>query len=271
MLYVIGNPIKHSYSPIIHNSWIAKYGIKTKYNKLLVKESEIGGIIEDIRRRKIIGINVTLPYKETILSYLDTLHESARKSGAVNTIYRNGLNKVEGANTDGIGFCSYLEKDLSFDFYGKDILILGAGGSAKGIISELVKREVSQITIMNRTIQSAEKILEIYKKCNTRIIAKKWDTEKVDNKVKLVVNTTSFGMKEGEQINLNTTGLSRSTIFCDIIYNPPETLLLRTLRSKGFTAVNGLGMLIRQAAASFKFWFNIEPNPNDIRKVEKKN
>ena len=269
MLYVIGNPIKHSFSPMIHNYWMKKYGIKLKYEQMLVRKQELRKVINEVRDDNILGFNVTLPHKVEIIPYLDSLHDTARKSGAVNTVYKNRKKKIEGANTDGVGFCSYLEKDKRFNFYEKSILILGAGGSAKGIISEMVDRKISRINVMNRTEKKAEEIASQYKNHPTKVIAEKWNINKPLENVDLIVNTTSFGMEANEYIKLNTQNLKQSAIIIDIIYNPRQTMFLRDQRNRGFTVYNGIGMLIRQAAASFKFWFNIELNRNDIIEIEK--
>ena len=270
MLYVIGNPIKHSYSPIIHNYWMAKYGIKLKYEQLLVRRGELEKVVNEVRHNNILGLNVTLPYKVEIIPYLDSLHETARESGAVNTVYKNKQKKIEGANTDGIGFCSYLEKDKQFNFNGKSILVLGAGGSAKGIISEMVKRKTLKINVMNRTEKKAVEIAEYLKKQTTQVIAEKWNTNKPFKNIDLIINTTSYGMRKNEHIKLNTQQLKQSTIFIDIIYNPRQTMFLKDQGNKGFRVYNGIGMLVRQAAASFNFWFNIELNINDIIEIEKR-
>ena len=270
MLYVIGNPIRHSFSPTIHNYWMNKYGIKNKYEQLLVRKEELEKVINEVRQNSILGLNVTLPYKVQIIPYLDSLHITARESGAVNTVYKNKQQKIEGANTDGIGLCSFLEKDKLFNFNGKSILVLGAGGSAKGIISEMVKKRTSKIKVMNRTAKNAFEIAEYYKNRSTEIIAEEWNTSKPFKNIDLIINTTSFGMGKNEHIKLNTHKLKKTTIVVDIIYNPKQTLFLKEQRDKGLTVYNGIGMLIRQAAASFNFWFNIELSKNDITEIEKR-
>tara|TARA_B100000989_G_scaffold270241_1_gene226217 strand:- start:421 stop:1239 length:819 start_codon:yes stop_codon:yes gene_type:complete len=270
MLYVIGNPIKHSFSPMIHNYWMMKYGIRLKYEQLLVRKADLERVVNEVRHNKVLGLNVTLPYKVQIIPYLDSLHETARESGAVNTVYKNKQKKIEGANTDGMGFCSYLEKDKSFNFNGKSILVLGAGGSARGIISEMVKRKTLKINVMNRTEKKAFEIVEFYKNQPTQIIAEKWNTDKPFENIDLIINTTSFGMGKNEHIKLNTQKLKQPTIVIDIIYNPRQTMFLEDQREKGFDVYNGIGMLVRQAAASFNFWFNIELNKNDITEIKKR-
>ena len=255
---------------MIHNYWMMKYGIKQKYEILLVKKEELGKIVNEVRHNNVLGLNVTLPHKVQIIPYLDTLHETARESGAVNTVYKNKHKKIEGANTDGIGFCSYLEQDECFNFKGKSILVLGAGGSAKGIISEMMKRKPLKIKVMNRTEKKSLEIAEYYKNQPTQVIAEKWNTNKPFENIDLIINTTSFGMEKTEHIKLNTQKLEQPTIVIDIIYNPRQTMFMKDQRNKGFTVYNGIGMLIRQAAASFNFWFNIELNKDDIAEIKRR-
>ncbi len=139
-LYVIGKPIKHSLSPIIHNFWIDRYNLKTKYEKKEIAKSQLATIIKQIKKKEIKGINVTLPYKREILPLIDNMSNSAKDCDAVNTVFLK-KNKIYGDNTDGKGFVKSCEKNLKFNFGGTKIFLVGAGGSSYGIISELIKKK----------------------------------------------------------------------------------------------------------------------------------
>ena len=267
-LLVIGNPIKHSKSPMIHNHWIKKYKIKGIYEKLEIEEKKLQTVIKKLKTDEIKGFNVTLPYKEKIITFLDKLHTSAKASRAVNTIFLDKDKKVVGANTDGLGFVSYLTKDLNLKLNGKNFYILGAGGSSLGIISELVKYDISSITIVNRTREKAEIIAEKFKTSNIPIHVNDWKLLKPSNTIDIIVNTSSFGMKNNEVLSINSTNLKKQTLILDIIYSPKETQFLKQLRKENFKTYNGIGMLIRQAAESFNFWFNISLKKEDIESVK---
>ena len=151
-LFVIGKPINHSLSPVIHNFWIKKYQIGLKYRKMEVDKESLPSLIEKVRKKEITGLNVTLPYKKDIIKYVDKISDTAKDIGAINTIFLK-KNKVYGENTDGIGFTNALEKQAKFNFNDKSIYVLGAGGASYGIISELIRKKVQTIYVANRTKQ----------------------------------------------------------------------------------------------------------------------
>ena len=161
-LFVIGKPIKHSLSPVIHNFWINKYKLGLEYKKLEVEKYLLPSIIENVRKKKIIGLNITLPYKRDIIPYIDEISHTAKDIGAINTVFLKG-NKVYGENTDGIGFAKALEKKKKFNFFNKSIYILGAGGASYGIISQLIERKVQTIYVANRTKQKTIQLLDYFK------------------------------------------------------------------------------------------------------------
>ena len=269
-LFVIGKPIKHSLSPLIHNYWINKYELGLEYKKMEVERESLPSLIENVRDKKITGLNITLPYKKDIISYVDEVSHSAKDIGAINTVFLRG-NKVYGENTDGIGFTRALEKKTKFNFSNKSIYILGAGGASYGIISELIGKNVEKIYVTNRTKQKTIQLIKHFKTKNKEIKLEfvEWKDLAPNSDVDLIINTTSFGMKDNECIKINMNNLRDTLIFVDIIYSPKETELLKLFKKEGFVCMNGLNMLIDQAAVSFELWFNISLNNKDIEEVKK--
>ena len=269
-LFVIGKPIKHSLSPLIHNYWINKYHLGLEYKKMEVEEDLLPSLIENVRKGKITGLNITLPYKKDIISYIDEISHTAKDIGAINTVFFK-RNKVYGENTDGVGFTRALEKEAKFNFSNKSIYVIGAGGASYGIISELIKKKVQKIYVTNRTKQKTTELLSFFTSRNKDINFEfiDWQDLSPGSDVDLIINTTSFGMKENECLEIDTNNLKDRLIFVDIIYSPKETELLKLFKKEGFFCMNGLSMLIEQAAVSFELWFNISLNNKDIEEVKK--
>ena len=192
-LFVIGKPIKHSLSPTIHNFWINKYKLGIKYKKLEIEKNLLPSLIENIREGKIIGLNITLPYKQDIVKYIDEISHTAKDIGAINTVFLKD-NKVYGENTDGIGFARALEKKKQFNFFNKSIYILGAGGASYGIISQLIKRKVQTIYVANRTKQKTLQLLNHFKGKSkyTKLKLVDWENLVPASDVDLIINTTSL-------------------------------------------------------------------------------
>ncbi len=269
-LYVIGKPIKHSLSPIIHNFWINKYKLSLEYKKMEVEKDFLPSLIKDVRNGKVTGLNITIPYKRDIIKFIDEISNTAKDIGAINTVFLK-RDKVYGDNTDGIGFTRALEKKKNFNFFNKSIYVLGAGGASHGIISELIKKKVKTIYVANRTKQKTIKLLNFFKNKNNNVDLKfvDWENLVPNSDVDLIINTTSFGMNENEALKIDTRNLKTTLILVDIIYNPRETKLIKLFRKEGFFCMNGLCMLIEQAAVSFELWFNISLNNKDIEEVKK--
>ena len=274
-LYVVGNPVEHSKSPIIHNYWLKKYDQNYQYDRLqlslddkILAQQKID-LIRKIRVGEIKGINITVPFKAKFRDVLDEVDESAQLAKAVNTIYKKG-EKIIGTNTDGIGFCTSLKEDFNF-VVPSTIGILGAGGAAFGILSELIKYEPYSVEIWNRTISNAKKLVNNFKFSG---ISKKtnWNindlSQGVHSCIGLFINTSYLGMKEDHKLSDHFLGLmSRQGFVYDINYNQEFTIFNRMADNRGIDPqknVNGKYMLIRQAAESFKKWFNINLNKGDI-------
>ena len=251
---VIGNPIEHSLSPTLHNYWIKSNSINAIYKKRKLDESELGKLILQIKQKKVDGVNVTVPFKKTIIHFLDELSPEAKNTQSVNTIYLKN-NKVIGHNTDIIGFETSINKS-KYNVSNKEVLILGAGGVVPSIIFALKKMKVSKIKISNRTIEKAENIKKLFK--DIEIV--KWG--EISN-FDMIINATSIGLKKDDYINLNFSLISKKCFFYDVIYNPTETNFLKTGKKMGNITLNGKLMFIHQALSAFNIWHGIEPDVNE--------
>jgi shikimate dehydrogenase len=251
---VVGNPIDHSMSPKLHNYWIKKYKIDAIYEKKLLKNNDIEDLIFNIREEKIHGINVTVPFKKMVIPFLDELSEEAKISQSVNTIYKKD-NKIIGDNTDIEGFKLSLEKTEQ-ETKNKIVLILGAGGVVPSIIIALKKMNVKKIYLSNRTELKAIEL----KKNFPEIELIKWgETPDFD----IIINATSIGLKEKDEININYQKVSKNKFFYDVIYNPPETNFLKSAKKHYGTTKNGRMMFIYQAQKAFFIWHKIIPEINN--------
>jgi len=274
-LYVVGNPVEHSKSPEIHNHWLKKYNLDYQYERLKLSldekifvEQKLD-LIKKVRKGEIKGVNITVPFKKKFIDALDEIDESAKLAQAVNTIYKEGK-KIIGTNTDGIGFCTSLKEDFNF-VVPATIGILGSGGAAFGILSELIKYEPYSIEIWNRTISNAKKLVDnfkfsgISKKINWKINDL---SQGVHSCIGLFINTSYLGMKVNHKIDNDFLHLmSKQSFVYDINYNQEFTIFNQMADYRGIDPqknVNGKYMLIRQAAGSFKKWFNINLNKDDI-------
>ena len=249
---VIGNPIDHSLSPKLQNWWLKENNIDAKYDKIKLEDHEIKNFIQTIKEQKIAGCNVTVPFKKTVIPFLDKLSSEAEHTQSVNTItFDNG--HLVGHNTDIAGFDSAIRK-LNFSVNGKKVLILGAGGVVPSIIFALQNMNVQEITISNRTIEKAENLKVLFN--NIKIL--EWGNL---TDFHMVINATSLGLNN-EKINLNFLSSGNDRLFYDVIYNPQETQFLKMGKQLGYKTENGKTMFIYQALEAFKLWHKIEPKVN---------
>ena len=249
---VIGNPINHSLSPKLQNYWLKENNINAVYDKIKLEENEIKNFIQDIKNQKINGCNVTVPFKKTIIPFLDKLSLEAKLTQSVNTIIFDKGNLV-GHNTDIAGFGKAI-KNIDFMMKGKKILILGAGGVVSSLIFALEKMDVLNITISNRTLQKAENLKNLFKTVNVL----EWG---VLPEFDVIINATSLGLNN-EKINLDFSNVGKNKLFYDVIYNPIETNFLKEGKKLGNISENGKLMFIYQAYEAFKLWHGIEPEIN---------
>ena len=251
---VIGNPIEHSLSPTLHNYWIKNNGIDAIYEKQKLNESELEQIIENIKKEKINGVNVTVPFKKTIIPFLDELSIEAKKTQSVNTIYLKN-NKVIGHNTDIIGFETSIVKS-KYNISNKEVLILGAGGVVPSIILAFNKMQTIKIKVSNRTKEKAERLKENFK--NIELI--EWgEVPRFD----MIINATSIGLKKEDNIKLDFSLISGNKFFYDVIYNPSETNFLKVGKKLGNKTLNGKLMFIYQGLAAFNIWHGLKPDVDE--------
>ena len=249
---VIGNPIDHSLSPKLQNWWLKENNIDATYDKIKLEVHEIKNFIQEIKEQKIAGCNVTVPFKKTVIPFLDKLSPEAEQTQSVNTItFDNG--DLVGHNTDIAGFDSAIKK-LNFSVKGKKVLILGAGGVVPSIIFALQNMNVQEITISNRTKEKAENLKVLFN--NIKIL--EWGNL---TDFHMVINATSLGLNN-EKINLNFSSSGNDRLFYDVIYNPHETQFLKMGKQLGYKTENGKTMFVYQALEAFKLWHKIEPKVN---------
>ncbi len=251
---VIGNPITHSLSPKLHNYWIKQNNIDAIYDKKKLNEDELYNLILDVKDRNISGINVTVPFKNSVIPLLDELSDESNKTQSVNTIYLKDKRTI-GHNTDIEGFENAIKK-INFDFKNKKIFILGAGGVVPSIIYASMKMNSSEIFVSNRTSEKAEKVKNIFN--NIKLV--NWgDVPDFD----VIINATSLGLNQEDKINLDLTQIGKNKLFYDVIYNPTETNFLKKAKKLGNKCENGKLMFIYQAFSAFKLWHGIEPSINN--------
>lgn len=264
---VVANPIKHSISPFIHNSAFEATNTNGVYLAWEVEATDLAETVANIRRYQMFGINLSMPYKEQVIPYLDQLSEEARLIGAVNTVV-NREGTLIGYNTDGKGFFKSLP---SFKISGKRMVLLGAGGAAKAILTQAILDGVSQISVFVRSA-SLEKTRPYLKKLQIETGFKVdlfalEDSQKLQDSITqadLLVNATSVGMDGTSQPIPTGIVLPKQLLVADVIYQPFETPFLKWARSQGNLAVNGLGMLLYQAAEAFQLWTGKEMPTDEI-------
>ena len=245
--FVIGNPISHSLSPELHNFWLKKNNIDAIYEKVKLEENELKGFIDKLRNEEIHGINVTVPFKNKVIKYIDKFSLEVETTDSVNTIYKSG-NDIIGHNTDVAGFELGL-RHSKINVLHKSIFILGAGGVVPSIIYSLLSMGCKKIFLSNRTFAKAEKL----KKKFDEIEILKWgEIPDFD----IVINATSVGLL-GDSLDLNLKVADK--IFYDVIYNPKETKFLKKAKENGNKIENGQLMFIYQANQSFSIWNNVIP------------
>ena len=249
---VIGNPISHSLSPKLHNYWLKQKNINAVYDKIKLEENEINEFIQDIKKQKIAGCNVTVPFKKKVIPFLDKLSIQAERTQSVNTIIFEKGNLI-GHNTDIVGFDKAI-KSLNFSMKDKKILILGAGGVVPSIVFAMKEMGVSEIIVSNRTRQKAENLKMLFKKLNILEWGNLTDFD-------VVINATSLGLNN-EKINLDFSKVGKNKLFYDVIYNPAETNFLKKGKQLGNVTENGSKMFIYQAVEAFKLWHGVEPEVN---------
>ena len=252
---VIGNPIQHSFSPKLHSYWFKKNNIEAVYEKKELEENDIERIISEVRNDKINGINVTVPFKKSIIPFLDLLTPLADEAQSVNTIYKD-KDKIVGHNTDVGGFELSLKR-INYEVKNKKIFILGSGGVVPSIIIALQKMKAFQIILSNRTKEKAE---DLKKKLNKNLEILEWG--KIPD-FDMIINATSLGLKKNEEIKLDHSKIGPNKLFFDVIYNPNKTKFLLNAKQNGHQVENGKMMFIYQAHQAFAIWHKVLPEINN--------
>ncbi len=256
---VIGNPIKHSLSPQLHQYWFGKNKINAEYKKLKIDQKQIKKILDKIRKKQIEGINVTIPFKNSVIKYLDILEGDAKKTSSVNTIYLRKQNLI-GDNTDVYGFAFGILKKIKSKI--KAAGIIGAGGVTSSIILALIKKGVKKIYITNRTFSK----LKVFKKKFRGIIFPvRWNEHlKVFREVQILINVSSLGMQGQKDLKFDFSTFNKKINVVDIVYNPENTKFLRDARRYGHKAFSGLDMFVYQAQKAFYIWNKKKPKVTNV-------
>lgn len=252
---VIGWPVKHSKSPLIHNHWCVKYGVDAAYLPLPVPPESLPTVIPALPHMGCVGVNLTIPHKELVLAQVQQLDSFAQRIGAVNTlVIKDGA--LLGYNTDAYGFWQNLESSVNGIKRGA-AFVVGAGGAARAVVAALDDAGFAPIYIMNRTREKAEALRSI----SAQVKAVGWSTNPAElASCSLLVNTTSLGMQGQPPLELALDALSSDALVTDIVYTPLQTPLLQDASTRGLQIVDGLGMLLYQAQKAFELWFGILPD-----------
>lgn len=256
--FVIGHPINHSRSPLIHGTWLAEHGIDGTYNAIDVAPGDLSAFFERLRGGEFAGGNVTIPHKEAVFALCDSVDPLARTIGAVNTlVVQNG--KVHGTNTDYLGFLGNLDAGASgWSDALEHAVVVGAGGAARAILVALQSRGVKHIHLFNRTLETAQRLAaELGDGVTAHGFA---EFSQIAPRTRLVVNTSSVGMHGTRFDNLVLSLLPDAALVTDIVYVPLETPLLADAKARGLKTVDGLGMLLHQAVPGFEAWFGVRPS-----------
>jgi shikimate dehydrogenase len=264
---VIGNPISHSLSPKLHGHWLRRYGIDGSYDALQVTEDSLERTLRSLPAQGYVGVNVTLPHKVAVLQIADQLTDRATLIGAANTLTFKDDGRIFADNTDGYGFLENLRQGApGWDAKSGPAVVFGAGGAARAVIVSLIEAGVPEIILTNRTRPKAESLRADF---GARIRIVDWvQAGSVLSDAATVVNTTSLGMKGGQEFRVPLDGLRSGTVVTDIVYTPLRTKFLDVAAEKRCVTVDGLGMLLHQGVPGFERWFGKRPEVDyDLRRA----
>ena len=255
---LLGWPVAHSRSPVIHNHWLARHGIAGRYVLFPVPPEKLEAAVRGIATLGLRGCNVTTPHKQAIFPLLDRVDDLARKIGAVNTVVLEPDGALTGFNNDGNGFIQSLrDADPRWRPDRGPIAVLGAGGAARAVVASLAAQGATEIRVANRTLAKAQEIADAV---GPVVKVLRWDErEDALDGVSLLANATSLGMAGKPALDISLARLPKLAVVGDLIYIPPETPLLAAARQRGNITVNGLGLLLNQARPAFNAWFGVMP------------
>ena len=254
--FVIGHPIAHSRSPLIHGFWLKQLGLAGSYDKIDVAPDALPAFVHGLDAAGFVGGNVTVPHKTAAMALVDHVDAAGLAIGAINTLWHDD-GRLMGSNTDAQGFVGNLDAEApGWDRTPGRAVVLGAGGAARAVVHALLGRGFA-VDIVNRSLDKAEALARVFKGgVAAHALA---DAARVFDGAGLLVNTTSLGMAGMPALNLDIAALERGALVCDIVYVPLETALLRRAREAGHPTVDGLGMLLHQAVPGFERWFGVRP------------
>lgn len=259
---VMGWPISHSRSPKLHGHWLDRYGIKGHYVPLAVAPEHLAQVLRALPRAGFVGLNVTIPHKEAALALADVVTDRAALIGAANTLIFRSDGRIHADNTDGYGFMANLQQQApDWRPSAGPAAVIGAGGAARAVVAALLESGVPELRITNRTRIRADQLRAEF---GARIVVYDW--AQIGNMLedaRTVVNSTSMGMNDKHPLRLPLDALSPHAVVTDLVYTPLDTVFLREARGRGCHTVDGLGMLLHQAAPGFERWFGVRPEVDD--------
>ena len=255
---VIGAPVAHSRSPALHGHWLRRYGIRGHYVPLEVSQADLPEVVRLLPRMGFVGCNVTIPHKETVLRLADVVTDRASLIGAANTLIYRSDGKLHADNTDGFGFMANLRQEAPhWHPPSGPAAVLGAGGAARAVVTALLDAGVPEIRIANRTRARAEALRAEF---GARVIVHDWvEAGAMLQGAMTVANTTALGMQGKAELRIPLDALSPQAVVSDLVYTPLRTGFLQDAAARGCTTVDGLGMLLHQAAPGFERWFGVRP------------
>ena len=256
---IIGWPVTHSLSPVLHGHWLAEYGIDGAMVPLAAKVEDFSAVIDGARRAGFKGVNVTVPHKESAFAIAHRTDDAARSAGAANLLVFHG-HEIEGRNTDSLGLAESLKESIG-PLKGGSVVLLGAGGAARGAILALEALGAGKIHLLNRDPHRAKTLAGSLSPWVEAAVepGNLGDWGKAAGNAVLVVNSTSAGMGKNPPLDIDLSALPKTAAVCDIVYNPLETQLLKDAAARGHKTIDGLGMLMHQAVPSFEAFFGVRP------------
>lgn len=254
---IIGFPVKHSRSPLIHGFWLKEKGIDGRYDHYEVTPEGLPAFVEKLEAENISGFNITIPHKEAIMPHLDDISAQAIAIGAVNTVWRES-GKWRATNTDGIGFIKNCDKTAPhWEKHVENALVIGAGGGARAIVYGLLEKGIPHVTLINRNRERAEELKTMNP---TRITVQEWESmNAIAYDAQMIVNTTALGMEHQDPLPFVFPKDNAHRVVSDIVYVPLLTPFLQQAQARGDTVIGGLGMLLHQAVPGFEKWFHVKP------------
>lgn len=263
---VIGDPISHSRSPNLHNYWLRRYGIRGHYIPMHVVRSDLKSALEVLPRLGFVGINVTIPHKEAVLGLADIVTDRAALIGAANTLIFRKDGRIHADNTDGSGFIANLRQHVpAWVPSDGPAAVLGAGGASRAVIAALLELGAPEIRVANRTRPRAEALRVDF---GAKVVVVDWvQAGNMLEDATTVVNTTSLGMAGKPELRVPLDALNPKALVTDLVYTPLQTVFLIEAEKMGCTVVDGLGMLLHQAAPGFERWFGHRPDVDDATRA----